>query len=761
MPSPPRPPKEFDVGVLFVHGIGTQRRGQTLAESGGPLFRWLRDRCEGLARRQLPSDRAAEELRRWRQRLQDAEWSLAGTPGVAPPSVVTPGSTADSDALLRRVVLHDTQFHDPGDAAAPAHARMTILSLERDERVTGDRWLLGESWWADAFASPTYAELARWGIGILPWIVGSHFAAQVERRYRERPPRPLHTAGQDGKTASDRDIWAISLWLWRLVAAIGGLGVGLLSTALTIPLLLVVLAVGALPIPMVRRALLALQLKMAATLGDCYVLLARPIEAASIVSQIRRDMVWMAARCSEVVIVAHSQGGAVAHLALRGTNPDELKLLFTFGSGLRKLEEARELMKSGRSFALSALLTAIALVVILLCTSLLASLAFADVQARALSVLLVVLFEIGAVALLIAGLRDHFRGIPLADLDRWIERMRLRGPRWVDCFASADPVPNGTIAADAEGLSREVCNASSMVADHTSYWTNVDEFLSVLYGEIAASRARDPLPDLRLGDTALRQIARRRRWRVAIGRTIQWVGAAGLLAVVTRHWPAWQTVPVWGWARGGAWLSDVFALQPAPARSFALDWPALGFLVLLLVPYWIVRRVWRSANESEMQEALGLELRGPFGPTIGALWLLALLVSGLSLGQFPPLWLFFLLLLATMVFIINEPRDGTHARGDGATMPSTEPAAAPQTSGAEHLVSAVIGVGMIAAAPFSMVLSLWEGVIWLTGRLAGGTILGFNPAEIPSIAAGAVAAVLFLAVWGLRVLWTKRPPAAS
>lgn len=39
------------------------------------------------------------------------------------------------------------------------------------------------------------------------------------------------------------------------------------------------------------------------------------------------------------MVVAHSQGAAVAHHALRESPPSNIRLLLTFGSGLSKLEE--------------------------------------------------------------------------------------------------------------------------------------------------------------------------------------------------------------------------------------------------------------------------------------------------------------------------------------------------------------------------------------------------------------------------------------
>lgn len=39
---------DSDLGILFVHGIGVQSRGQTLAQFGDPLYFWIRDRCRRL-----------------------------------------------------------------------------------------------------------------------------------------------------------------------------------------------------------------------------------------------------------------------------------------------------------------------------------------------------------------------------------------------------------------------------------------------------------------------------------------------------------------------------------------------------------------------------------------------------------------------------------------------------------------------------------------------------------------------------------------
>ena len=62
-----------DIGVLFVHGIGSQRRGQTLAEFGEPIYLWLRDRFSGLDRQwreAISNHPQQQELKEWRFKVE-------------------------------------------------------------------------------------------------------------------------------------------------------------------------------------------------------------------------------------------------------------------------------------------------------------------------------------------------------------------------------------------------------------------------------------------------------------------------------------------------------------------------------------------------------------------------------------------------------------------------------------------------------------------------------------------------------------------
>src|SRR4029079_878318 len=65
-------------------------------------------------------------------------------------------------------------------------------------------------------------------------------------------------------------------------------------------------------------------------LGDLFTLLQRPMDAAAMTSKVRSDIDWLVEQgASSVAVVAHSQGGAVAYLALRGERRPEVRLLYT------------------------------------------------------------------------------------------------------------------------------------------------------------------------------------------------------------------------------------------------------------------------------------------------------------------------------------------------------------------------------------------------------------------------------------------------
>jgi hypothetical protein len=66
--------------------------------------------------------------------------------------------------------------------------------------------------------------------------------------------------------------------------------------------------------------------------------------------------------------------------------------------------------------------------------------------------------------------------------------------RWIDYYASADPVPNGPLSESANkrecmepGPCNEVCNFRSLLADHNGYLRNQDELLPRLLNDLVTA----------------------------------------------------------------------------------------------------------------------------------------------------------------------------------------------------------------------------------------------------------------------------------
>ena len=215
---------DHNLGVLLVHGIGGQTRGETLMHFGEPLQRWYQRWLSG--RYTSPVD--------------------------------------DHATVIDAVLLSE----DQKEASIPAHAELRFRGATLDE--DGPRWLLAESCWANTFLTPKFGDLANWGFKSLPWTLTSHFATGVRRAWKAWQD----AGGGDRVTA-----------LGRLVLQGVSLFISFLLFPVVAAILLLVLLLGLIPIPSVQSFASRLQRQLSGTIGDSYVLIDNPIQEAAIVGQ--------------------------------------------------------------------------------------------------------------------------------------------------------------------------------------------------------------------------------------------------------------------------------------------------------------------------------------------------------------------------------------------------------------------------------------------------------------------------------------------
>jgi hypothetical protein len=546
----PRQKPLFDLGVLFVHGIGEQDRGATLTDFGTPLAEWLASRA-GL----------------WNGEAKVVEAAITG------------------------------------DEQEPPLAEIHIRDGLGE---TDQRWLLAESWWAQSFHMPPFADLARWGFAVAPWTIGSHFGERL-RNARNEP--------------ADGFIERLQKALKMIVRFLSLFGGMVMSIGVVIALVLL-LWLSFIPWNRLRDSVKAIQLRISGWLGDSYLFVARPIEFAAIVAKVRRDLAWLSARCRIVAVVAHSQGAAVACHALSDVESKERapQLLITFGSGLRKLEQQRYIRRYPQLIRGAALAV---VGVLLAATSPLlvprALYAFREAGIAGLDDLaMLLLWPAIGLGLLMGGVVDfvkHRDPETLTDIRR---RIAARGVTWKDFVGSADPVPNGVLEPVEElpPQSIEIVNVGSLFADHNAYWRNRDVFVCRVGNELLEI-AQTPIPGTPEPELAV--LANFRRRRVRVMRIIWWATIAATFAFIVRRAAAWLAVLRWTGSTFPESVADWLGVRDAIFPANEAWGLTIGLLVAVIIGYGAVRGAWDDLNESEMKAAHASGGRRGIGVFIGAM----------------------------------------------------------------------------------------------------------------------------------------------
>lgn len=561
----------YDLGILFVHGIGDQAKGFTLVQFGTPLYEWLAERADAVC-----------------------------------------GSVRIADAVVMST------------SDEPAHSEFR-LQVQGEDR----RWLLAEAWWADSFATPRFSDFAQWALGVAPRTFGSHFGAALARAWRS----PKATPRQQFARMS------------RVFLAFINLLIGIALSFFLLVFLLGLLIVGLIPIRRSREAIAKVQLRLASSIGDSYVLIARPMESAAILTRFRQNLAWLESRCSRVAIVAHSQGSAVACLALQNLPGSSTRLLVTFGSGLRKLEELSEL-RSRPSYRRGALLTTFGFVLAAITV-----LGFPNVvrsvhdRAGAPENLLIwTAYSAIGWTILIAGLRDFIVGIEPQKLKELGKDLSEKVSAWKDIYASADPVPNGPLH-DEVGVAPTaipVVNFSSFFRDHTTYWQNHDGFVALLADLLLRF---DAPAKMVLPEQTLEFLTKRRAARVNYLRFSSWMAIISVIALLFRYPAEWIRVLSWATRRAPAWITRAIGLHSERSPGLIAPsphdwWRSIGLLATVIGAYVIARGVWSSWNRLEMHAVpIIRRFQSQHIKFIVSLWLLVA-VGGFSVyGDFSS-WIF-------------------------------------------------------------------------------------------------------------------------
>lgn len=476
-----------EFGVLFVSGISHQRPGSAVAALSGALYSWLL---------------------RWNCRTRLCR---------------------DSAPALSQAVLSSGASADDG----PAYVHLTVPLALRYGRQDA-HWLLAESSWQGLFDAPRFSDLTRWIWKVSTCLLVLQFVIPLRRNvYQARSDQPR-------LTMPGRVMHMAAALCYAVLMGVAGM----LSVLLSIFLL--ALAVAAkLPIPRIDLAVRWVVVKISSVLGDTYVLAHCPVQFAAMRTKVARDLQWLQERCGKVVIVAHSQGAAIAHEVLKdgGYRPDRVEAFITLGQGIAKMQLLRHLdwdPQVRRVAWWSRLLVTTGMA----CTGFPAFAALAGRRLR-WPILTLPAALPWNITLITGGLLVVASGVILATHTVKTEvEQDVRLPAscsqfsWIDYYASADPVTNGPLsdqAAEDRGCTEpppcnEVYNFRSLLADHNGYLRNHDELLSRLLNDLVAAAygrqpARGQTEALLVTNVALNAASEHRRRRIA------WLVRARILTI--------------------------------------------------------------------------------------------------------------------------------------------------------------------------------------------------------------------------------------
>lgn len=273
-------------GVVFVHGVGTQRKSETLLQLGLPLLDWL------------------------------ARWDAA------------------CGATRPHVQATELSFA-PVDVGGPDDI-LPHAALDVSHGSTKDTWVFTEAWWASSNFAPGFGTMLAWSVRYL-WDIIDHLWSCAAQRVRRL-------------LGHERDTTLPSAWArWvDLLNCLGLLILYPLGAILGYVVLIPLMLLSQLPIPVLQNFVLTNMIRpfLVINAGEFRTYLTDDIQAANIHHRVERAVTWLCHKsggaCDDVTIVAHSEGCVVSFGMLSDPDPAlknvhaKVRKLITMGAGLNK-----------------------------------------------------------------------------------------------------------------------------------------------------------------------------------------------------------------------------------------------------------------------------------------------------------------------------------------------------------------------------------------------------------------------------------------
>ncbi len=288
----PTPPKS--IGIVFVHGIGSQPQSSTLREFAQPLIDWLA---------------------LWHESRQ-----------------------------ITGCALRSSELSYGGSLNGPARLRLDLPAVTTERGSWPARsWVMAEAWWATRLEAPGFTHMLLWSFRIL-WRADAKLIEQAAYRWRLLLARVLGRPIDGRQPAySEPGLFGTFIELVSTALLIGGYTLGGIAGYIV---LLPLIVIAQVPIQRFQQFVIVNLIRpfLVDAVGDFSTYLQDDIQALNIRGSVASTIDWLVDQegCDQVVVLAHSQGTVVAFDALASRAPahiDKVKKLVTFGEALNKAFE--------------------------------------------------------------------------------------------------------------------------------------------------------------------------------------------------------------------------------------------------------------------------------------------------------------------------------------------------------------------------------------------------------------------------------------
>jgi hypothetical protein len=480
-------PIVFEVGVLFVHGIGQYARSESLTSFGDPLIEFMRKWYGGfndISARAFAGDVSKVKELFDNPRFNDDRKKTADKFAETAKSRGAGDFARGGDQpVIGSAEITDMFLWSPTKPEIPASVVVRLSEIDEKEgpRKREANIVISEAWWTTYARPPTRQQLLDWAFKVSPLMVGASMKLPIDRARCHLNESKTYF----GKLAG---------FLECLFAVLFVVPAYLLLCLATQLALIVVAKISELPIPRLRAWLEPVLLWLIGVPGQSYVLINSHVQRASILTEVEKRLEWMRERCRKVIVVAHSQGAAVAYLVLsKRKSWENVEHFITVGSGVKKLR----MLEMDRESHFSHLWSPILLTWVTMVTlGVIFWISDIEPLIKYLSVIIAIeptqlkwwIAVSGYLIIVASSLILH-----LLSFSWSLDVIHREKPIWTDYYASHDPVPSG----EPEHLKWligkygrkhryfPVNNHASIFRDHNSYWENTEEVVAPIAMTIA------------------------------------------------------------------------------------------------------------------------------------------------------------------------------------------------------------------------------------------------------------------------------------